>query len=191
MVLLHTYTYSLLLVLSAPLQSTKVVTHQCLCCTLQCILSGKHSLNQVSHSSRSHSLHLFCDASLPPSFFFLYKNSTGPLNWELGFYLDRTSFLWQSQYEEVCSKKLGQFCTTGHHALHQSPPGTQDCCSGMFWCWVRTEDHLHLETIRYQCHNLSIGNLLYTKYSNYVLEKATLAYILLSDKSDEKYGSLV
>ena len=48
-------------------ERTNNVTHQHLLCTLQCIGSGEHSLNQVSHSGRSLLLYLFYDSKVSSS----------------------------------------------------------------------------------------------------------------------------
>ena len=37
-----------------------------------------------------------------------------------------------------------QSCRARHRHLHQCPPGSRDCCSGMLYHWVRTWYQLHL-----------------------------------------------
>jgi len=143
------YSKSLLLIL----YKLQCVTHQCLCCTLQCIWSGWHSLHQVSHSGRSHPLHLFCGSSLPPSHLYLCRNPSWSFDWELGFHWGRTS---TQRNKDGCNKNSGQFCRAVPHPLHQCPQGSQDYCSGMLGFWVRTADFFHLRRIRYECVNVMI-----------------------------------
>ena len=156
---------SLLLVLSYKLQCEHTynrirvhynVTHQCLCCTLQCRC---HLLHQVSCSGRSHPLHLLCGSYVPPYYLCLCRNPSSCLEGELGFHWGRTSS-WN--YKNCCNKSLGEFCRTVLYPLHQCPSGSQDCCSDMFCFRVRTTDFFHLGRIRYECANvmiLCIGNM--------------------------------
>ena len=151
---------SLLLILSYELQCEHTyneirvhynVTHQCLCCTLQCRWSGKPSLHQVSCSDKSHPVHLFCGSYVPPYYLCLCRNPSCCFDWELGFHWGRPSFL---RNLDGCNKNLGQFCRAVLHPLHQCPPGSQDCCSGMLCFWAKMTDFFHLGRIRYECVNV-------------------------------------
>ena len=109
---------------------TVIVTHHCLLCTLQCIWSGEHLLNQVSHNGRSHQLHFLCDAYVLPSDLWFCENPTGHQRWEHQFHWERTSSLKQ----EIGNKQLGQLRRAGPLCWRcQCPPGSHYCCSCMFY----------------------------------------------------------
>ena len=59
------------------------VTYPCMLSTLQCRCSGKYPLNQVSHSGRSHPLHLVCGSKVPPSDLWFCGNPMAHYCWEL------------------------------------------------------------------------------------------------------------
>ena len=155
------------------------VTHQFLCCTLQCRWSGKHSLHPVSCSGRSHPLHLLCGSYVPPYYLCLCRNPSCCFDWELGFHWDRTSF---QRNQDGCNKSLGQFCRAVPYPLHQCPPGSQDCCCGMLCLQAKTTDFFHLGRIQMIYVQETCLNVILN-----ALEETTLAYVLVTDKSSQFY----
>ena len=69
------------------------------------------------------------------------------------FHGERSSSLCQAifhQYRDVYNKQFGYLHSTGNYSLHQCPPGSHNCCSGMLYHLVRTRHHLHMWNWRFK-----------------------------------------